>query len=363
MENKALDFIDKLIDCLKNDWESHREHYLTVLLPSIVRSDDSQPLTGREQKIVAALHRFLSEVEWQRLPTLIEQRRAGNLRELASDRERTEQQMRRIAVEEARIARKGALVARLRTRIESDYLSAGKLRDSDPDAGLVTDEEYDKLRTEFVRDWVSCNIRWPWPLDSEQVSAVAACGGDIKVVARAGSGKTTTLVTRAIFLHKHCRVTPRAILLLVAFNKKAAEEMKGKLAEKLGKDVPHVMTFHALAHALVHPEETLLFDDPSNDQFELSRLVQELIDDHTRSKEFEERFRGLMLAHFREDWERIVGGRFQLTMEEFLEHRRALPRESLKGDYVKSFGEKVIKSENFGRRTRTGRFLSSHQRT
>lgn len=183
-------------------------------------------------------------------------------------------------------------------------------------------------------------------LDLEQSAAVAATKGDIQVVARAGSGKTRTLVTRAIFLLKHCRVAPRALLLL-AFNKKAAEEMKGRLAQALGEDLPHVMTFHALAHALVHPEETLVFDDASADQLGLSREVQEVIDEHVRSQEYGNLIRDLMLAHFRDDWEHIVDGRFQMTMNEFLAHRRALPRESLKGDYVKSFGEKVIANALF----------------
>jgi DNA helicase-4 len=95
------------------------------------------------------------------------------------------------------------------------------------------------------------------------------------------------------------------------------------------------------------PKEDLVFDDASADQLGLSREVQEVIDEHVRSEEHRDRIRNLMLAHFREDWERIVNGRFQMTMDEFLAHRRALPRESLKGDYVKSFGEKVIANALF----------------
>lgn len=349
MEHTALERIDKLIACW-NDWDSNEEYYLTILAPSIVRSDGSEHLLNNEQEIVAALRHLLSEAEWQQLPTLIAQRRVNNLNDLVSDRARAEAQReserredeeraRRKEAEEAQIARKRALVARLKALFESDYLSADGVLAADPDAELVTGEEYGKLKSEFVQDWTSRNLRQP--LDSEQASAVAASGGDIQVVARAGSGKTRTLVTRAIFLQKHCRVSPRALLLL-AFNKKAAEEMKGRLAQALGEDLPHVMTFHALAYALVHPEETLMFDDASTDQFGLSREVQEVIDEHVRSKEHADRIRVLMLAHFREDWERIVDGRFQLTMDEFLAHRRALPRESLKGDYVKSFGEKTI---------------------
>jgi DNA helicase-4 len=354
VEHTALELIDKLMACW-NNWDSNEAYYLTVLAPSIARSDGSEHLMNNEQKIVAALRHLLSEAEWQQLPTLIAQRRANNLNDLASDRERAEAQreskrredeerIRRKEAEAAQIAHKRALVARLKALFGSDYLSADGVLTNDPDAELITGEEYSKLQREFVQDWTSRNLGQP--LDSEQASAVAASGGDILVVARAGSGKTRTLVTRAIFLQKHCRVSPRALLLL-AFNKKAAEEMKGRLAQTLGENLPHVMTFHALAYALVPQEGTLMFDDPSTDQWGLSREVQEVIDEHMRSKEHANRIRTLMLAHFREDWERIADGRFQLTMDEFLAYRRALPRESLQGDYVKSFGEKIIANALF----------------
>ena len=42
-------------------------------------------------------------------------------------------------------------------------------------------------------------------------------------------------------------------LLLLVFNRAAAEETRGWL-KQMGCDVPHAMTFHALAYAIVHPE-------------------------------------------------------------------------------------------------------------
>lgn len=272
----------------------------------------------------------------------IEEEEQAKLKKEAVRKRKEEEERRK--VEESRIARKKALFARLKDVFESDFLSADEVLAADPDAALVSDKEYDALKTLFVREWAARELQVQ--LDLEQSAAVAAIKGDIQVVALAGSGKTRTLVTRAIFLVKHCRVAPHALLLL-AFNKKAAEEMKGRLAQALGEDLPHVMTFHALAHALVHPEETLVFDDASANQLGLSREVQEVIDEHVRSQEYGNLIRDLMLAHFRDDWEHIVDGRFQMTMNEFLAHRRALPRESLKGDYVKSFGEKVIANALF----------------
>lgn len=206
MEHTALELIDKLIACW-NNWDSNEEYYLNVLASSIVRSDGSEHLMNNEQEIVAALRHLLSEAEWQQLPTLIAQRRANNLNELASDRERAEarreskrredqERARRKEAEEAQIGRKRALVARLKALFESDYLSADGVLAVDPDAELVTGEEYGKLKIEFVQDWTSRNLGQP--LDSEQASAVAASGGDIQVVARAGSGKTEQSSCRSI---------------------------------------------------------------------------------------------------------------------------------------------------------------------
>ncbi|NZA02992.1 UvrD-helicase domain-containing protein [Ottowia beijingensis] len=50
----------------------------------------------------------------------------------------------------------------------------------------------------------------------------------MQVIARAGSGKTATLVIRAYFMMKHCRVAPSTMLLL-AFNRKAANEIRRRI--------------------------------------------------------------------------------------------------------------------------------------
>ena len=48
---------------------------------------------------------------------------------------------------------------------------------------------------------------------------------------------------------------------MLAFNVTAAKEMRERLGVLLPDGhVPHVMTFHALAHRIVHPGENLLAD-------------------------------------------------------------------------------------------------------
>jgi DNA helicase-4 len=269
-------------------------------------------------------------------------REAARARQEAQARATAEEEARARAKERAKP--KKALIGRLQDTFQSDFLSADHVLAADPSKDLITADEYEGLKVRFVRIWATRHL--PEELDFDQAAAVAATGGDIKVVARAGSGKTRTLTTRAIFLQRHCRVSPRELLLL-AFNKKAAKEMKTRLGQVLGEDLPHVMDFHALAHALVHPNEDLIFDDRSAGNLGLSRVIQEVIDDHIRSPEFRDPIRDLMLAYFRDDWERIVDGRIGLTIDEFLAYRRALPRESLSGDFVKSFGEREIANTLF----------------
>ncbi len=351
----ALDQIDKLLAYWGSDWDSNEDFYLTTLVPSIARTDASVDLTGEERKIVVELRKLLSDDEWSQLPTLIAQRRVHKLKELISDRQRAEQRKevelerkqqeeQRRQVEAERLARKRGLLARIEAAFISNFLSADAVRAADPDAELLDEREYGEIKSYFVRDWATRELSLT--LDEEQAAAVAATGCDIQVTARAGSGKTRTLVTRAFFLQKHCHISPHALLLL-AFNRKAAKEMKDRLAQVLGEALPHVMTFHALARAIVDPPEKMLYDDLSAAQFGLSREMQEIIDTHLQSTDYRNRVQDLMLAYFREDWERIIDGKFYLAMDEFLNYRRLLPRESLKGDYVKSFGEKVIANTLF----------------
>ncbi|OAB63279.1 hypothetical protein AY599_06650 [Leptolyngbya valderiana BDU 20041] len=202
----------------------------------------------------------------------------------------------------------------------------------------ATGVEFGARRLEYIQDW--CHTALPEQLDSEQVKAVASVHEHTLVTARAGSGKTRTLIARAAFLVRHCHVQPGGILML-AFNRKAAEEMRHRL-HLLGVECPHVMTFHALAYAIVHPEEALIYDDPGDDAPRKAREFDSILLDFLRDPARREAVRELMLAHFRHDWSRIDGSGAAMSRDEGLAYRRSLEQEALDGTRVKSFGEKVI---------------------
>lgn len=204
----------------------------------------------------------------------------------------------------------------------------------------ITPEEFESARAAFVQSWAASylgpNVTVP---DEEQAAAIAAVEGHVQVAARAGSGKTTTLVQRAIFLQKHCGVLPEQMLLL-AFNSKAAGEVQERLTKYLGKNAPNAMTFHALAHSLVQPDRVLV--DEEKGEKERSRFVQNIVDEHIANPRHYDALRTLLMKHYREDWESILAGGSKLTPKELVCFRRALPRRGIDGRQYKSRGEKVI---------------------
>lgn len=97
-------------------------------------------------------------------------------------------------------------------------------------------------------------------LDEDQRRAATAPPGPMLCIAPAGSGKTTTLVARLVWLVAGARPAERArpgALCAVTFNRRAAEELAARIAAALAPlglapDAVRVRTFHALAR------ETLL---------------------------------------------------------------------------------------------------------
>ena len=87
------------------------------------------------------------------------------------------------------------------------------------------------------------------PLNELQCKAVINGESNILVLAGAGSGKTSVLVARVGWLLRRELAQPDQILLL-AFGRKAAEEMNERISERLQIDIT-AKTFHALALSII----------------------------------------------------------------------------------------------------------------
>ncbi|RJX78979.1 helicase IV [Pseudomonas sp. LS-2] len=93
------------------------------------------------------------------------------------------------------------------------------------------------------------------PLTDEQSRAVICFDNRVQVIASAGSGKTSTMVAKAIYaLHRNL-MSPNSIVML-AFNKDAAGELQDRVAKSLARlEIPDVevqaKTFHSLGLSII----------------------------------------------------------------------------------------------------------------
>lgn len=236
-------------------------------------------------------------------------------------------------------SRSRALV-RLREGFSRDFVSASALYAREL-AELIALEEFQLQRRNFVLEW---SEHYPvLVLDEEQADAVAEIGPHVQVTARAGSGKTRTLVARALFMITHCR-TPASSILILAFNKKAVEEIRVRLSEHLSDEqMPHVLTFHALAYRIVKPAEGLIFDEGETKEGQVfSTTIQRVIDEGMRGGPHEAEFRAVMEGRWEADLKRIIRLGFNLPQEEFLDLRASLQETTMNGRRVNSEAHKHI---------------------
>lgn len=94
----------------------------------------------------------------------------------------------------------------------------------------------------------------PWAqLNAEQAAAVQHTQSHLLIVAGPGTGKTHTLTTRIAYLVQARQAAPESILA-ITFTNKAAEELRTRLAARLGESMAQrlsVQTFHALCADLL----------------------------------------------------------------------------------------------------------------
>ncbi|MGA1556950.1 MAG: ATP-dependent DNA helicase UvrD2 [Ilumatobacteraceae bacterium] len=85
-------------------------------------------------------------------------------------------------------------------------------------------------------------------LAPDQLAAVTHAGGAARIIAPAGSGKTRVLTERARHLIRTWRLPPSAVTL-VAFNKRAEEEMRRRTTDLVGLQI---RTLNSIALAIVN---------------------------------------------------------------------------------------------------------------
>ena len=212
-------------------------------------------------------------------------------------------------------------------------------------APLVTDEAFQAARDSANDVFVSGSVSavksavrgaLNTGLTDEQAKAIATDEDVTLVLAGAGTGKTTVIAGKVAHLVRTIGVPPGDILVL-AFNVKAAEEIRERLRDDLaGADV---FNMHAFGYRVIaQSERAPTISKLAEDNFALVRSVEgilgDLLNDPHRSRGVL-RFIANQQAPYRSPFD------FS-TRPEYDEYVRNVELRTLSGDRVRSFEELVI---------------------
>lgn len=177
------------------------------------------------------------------------------------------------------------------------------------------------------------------PLTPPQRRACLLDGDNVLVLAGAGTGKTSTMMAKAAYLVRSGLARPEEILML-AFAKKARDELEERVHGMEGMQGVRVETFHSLGSRIIGSAEgaRLAVSILAQDEIKRAKYIEDGLEALRGNEDF--------LAHLR-----IFFSNYLVPMPNELEFKssgdytRYLKQQeirSLKGDAVKSFAELEI---------------------
>lgn len=104
-------------------------------------------------------------------------------------------------------------------------------------------------------------------LNQEQYNAATAGLGPILVVAGAGTGKTSVLTARIVFLMNELKIDQNRILAFT-FTNKAADEMKSRISKVANKKIPWMGTFHSVCQRILREDINIINAKHSDSKYD-----------------------------------------------------------------------------------------------
>lgn len=178
------------------------------------------------------------------------------------------------------------------------------------------------------------------PLTEQQRRACVIDDDNNLLLAGAGTGKTSVMVGRAGFLVESKQATYNDILLL-AYGRKAADEMDERIQDKLATDNIKATTFHSVGLNIISqvergkPSLSVFSDDEKAKTKWVENCFESFIETHAE-------YRTLVLNYFSKYYY-LEKNDFDFTsLGAYYQYLNDNDIRSLKGDKVKSFGELYI---------------------
>lgn len=213
--------------------------------------------------------------------------------------------------------------------------------------GIFLDDP-EKWRQRFNADWVReqeqrftpfFDTLEKHPLTPAQRRACVVDEDNVLVLAGAGTGKTSTMMAKAAYLVRAGLAKPNEILML-AFAKKARDELEERVHGMEGMEAVRVETFHSLGSRIIGSAEggRLAVSILAQDEIKRAKYIEEGLVALCGNEDF--------LAHLRQFFcNYLVPVPNELEFKSAGDYARYLKQQeirSLKGDAVKSFAELEI---------------------
>ncbi len=199
----------------------------------------------------------------------------------------------------------------------------------------VKKAEYEDLKKKYVLEYfLNENI------DEEKALAISSISPNVLLKARAGSGKTSTICLKTLFLIEKYGIHPDEILIL-AFNKEAKVKIRKDLGEKYGlnnyinyKNVSgfeNAKTFHSFAKSLF--DEVQIADDKKRKTLIL-KAIGEILEDNGLKEKFYNFYKTSLNVPIKNE--------VNISDNSSITFLKGLSQVTLRGEIVKSHGEKYI---------------------
>jgi DNA helicase-4 len=323
MVSNSDDIRSKGLDLAQQVWNQLEQH----------KFDDADALVHEHQEFVnldhyeSARYRKRVKHECQRQAALLAKRKAERAQEL---KRQTELKAKR---QEALQKRRDEITAKLTEALRVSVHHADQVQmEIDPE-NLV---DYSELKAAYVHQWLRERFDDPFP-EAEQSSAVAEMHPSYLLRARAGSGKTSVIAAKARFLLEHESLDPDQLMIL-AFNTKAADEITKRISKEQGINTfDNARTFHSLAYQIVGQPKNILGNAKTGDTQEQTAFVQRLV-----RTVLNPLIKAQILLFFRQEIEELDEVGALLSDADYYTYRRSHVQDSLKGQPVKSVGEKWL---------------------